>query len=263
MIPRIIHYTWFSGLPFPESVQQCIASWHQHMPDWEYVLWDAERIKTIQSDWLQECLQQQKWAFAADFVRLYALSQQGGIYLDTDCMVYHSFESFLHHQAFIGREWYVHLDSGTTRHFLSSHCFGAVSGHPYIDRCLTYYSDRHFVRTSDSSLPDNLRFDQTLLPQIQCQLAQQMYGYDPSPCHTGIQNLTFQDTELVVYPYPYFDPYDTKPQTIVRHLSLGSWYGKVAKLPAKVSVSQRISYRLDFWFRHFLWRHGYIVERKR
>lgn len=233
------------------------------MPDWQYMLWDAERIKDIDSVWLKECLQEHKWAFAADYVRLYALSQYGGIYLDTDCLVYHSLETFLHHQAFIGREWYVHIDGGTTWHYLSSHCFGAVSGHPFVLRCLEYYKGRHFVKSADGSLPDNLRLDQTLLPLIQCQLAQQMYGYDPSSWRSGIQNLLFHDSELVVYSYPYFDPYDIQKHTIVRHLSLGSWYGKVAKVSARASFLQRIKYRLDLWFRHFLWRHGYIVEHKR
>lgn len=263
MIPKIIHYTWFSRDPFPESVQQCISSWHQHMPDWEYVLWDADRVESIQSVWLQECLQQHKWAFAADYVRLFALRKFGGIYLDTDCLVYCPLDPLLTNNAFIGREWYVHIDSGTTWHYLTSHCIGAVQGHPYIDRCLQYYSDRHFIRASDSNLPDNLRYDQTLLPLIQCQLAQQMYGYDPSPCHNGIQHLSIQDSDLVVYPYPFFDPYDILPQTFVRHLSLGSWYGKKAKVPVKSTLLHRIHYRLDLLFRHFMWRHGYIVEHKR
>ena len=39
MIPKQIHYTWFSGEPFPERIQECIESWHKHMPEYEYVLW--------------------------------------------------------------------------------------------------------------------------------------------------------------------------------------------------------------------------------
>lgn len=263
MIPKIIHYTWFSGDSFPEEVRQCIASWHQHMPDWEFILWDAARIRDIDSMWLRECLEQRKWAFAADYVRLFALKHYGGVYLDTDCLVYRTLEPFLRHAAFIGREWYVHIDGGTTWHYLSSHCFGAEPGHPFILRCLEYYNSRHFIKSADYSLPDNLRLDQTLLPLIQSQLAQQIYGYNPSTCHSGIQNLIFHDSELVVYPYPYFDPYETRKNSIVRHLSLGSWYNKATKVPIKASVSQRIRYRLDLWLRHFLWRHGYIVEHKR
>lgn len=263
MIPKIIHYTWFSSDPFPESVRQCIASWHQHMPDWEYMLWDSERIKDIDSIWLKECLQERKWAFAADFVRLYALNRYGGIYLDADCFVYRSLETLLSHQAFIGREWYVHINGDNTWHYLSSHCFGAVPGHSFIERCLLYYSDRHFLLSLDATLPDNLRLDQTLLPLIQCQLAQQMYSYDPKPSRQGIQHLSSHDSSLEVYPYPYFDPYTAKDLSYVRHISLGSWYGKATKVPTRATLSQRIRYRFDLWLRHLLWRHGYIVEHKR
>ena len=77
MIPKKIHYCWFSNEPFPEQVQQCIASWKQYMPDWEYVLWNYDRIKDIDSIWLKECLAAKKWAFAADFVRLWAVYHDG------------------------------------------------------------------------------------------------------------------------------------------------------------------------------------------
>lgn len=56
MIPKIIHYTWFSGDSFPEKIHDCIDSWHKYKPEYEYVFWDAERIKDIDSVWLRECL---------------------------------------------------------------------------------------------------------------------------------------------------------------------------------------------------------------
>ena len=30
MIPKIIHYIWFGGKPFPSKVQECIDSWHKY-----------------------------------------------------------------------------------------------------------------------------------------------------------------------------------------------------------------------------------------
>lgn len=41
MIPKIFHYTWFSGEPIPEKIQACIDSWHKYMPEYEYVLWNV------------------------------------------------------------------------------------------------------------------------------------------------------------------------------------------------------------------------------
>lgn len=61
MIPKIIHYTWFSGEAFPEKIQNCIDSWHKVMPYFEFVCWDAEKIKELDSCWLRECLAERKW----------------------------------------------------------------------------------------------------------------------------------------------------------------------------------------------------------
>ena len=60
MIPKIIHYTWFSGDPFPEKIQQCIDSWHQQMPEYEFRLWDMEAIKDIDVPFLKEAIKAQK-----------------------------------------------------------------------------------------------------------------------------------------------------------------------------------------------------------
>ena len=27
MIPKVIHYCWLSGDPYPENIQKCISSW--------------------------------------------------------------------------------------------------------------------------------------------------------------------------------------------------------------------------------------------
>ena len=54
MIPKIIHFTWFSGDVLPDQIQKCIDSWHQCMPEYEYILWDANRLKEIDSVWLNE-----------------------------------------------------------------------------------------------------------------------------------------------------------------------------------------------------------------
>ena len=131
MIPKIIHYTWFSNDPYPEMVEECIASWHKQMPEYEFRLWDMSSIIDIDSVFLREALQERKWAFAADFVRLYAIYHNGGIYLDTDVIVYKSFDPLLEQRAFIGRENSVQVDQSSTVVYLTSHCFGAEKRPPF------------------------------------------------------------------------------------------------------------------------------------
>ena len=45
MIPKIIHYTWFSDDPYPEKIKECMKSWKIHMPDYQFIHWDMEKIK--------------------------------------------------------------------------------------------------------------------------------------------------------------------------------------------------------------------------
>ena len=69
-----------------------MKSWKIHMPDYQFIHWDMEKIKDIKVPFLKEALEEKKWAFAADFVRLYAIYNYGGIYLDTDCLLYNSLD---------------------------------------------------------------------------------------------------------------------------------------------------------------------------
>lgn len=263
MIPKIIHYTWFSGDPFPAPVRECIDSWHKFMPDWEYILWDAERIKEIDSIWVSECLQECKWAFAADYVRLYAVEKYGGIYLDTDCKIIKTLDSsILQEDAFIGQEWYVHIDCFSNRRYLTSHCFGAIAHHPFIARCLRYYFDRHFVLTQDCTLPDDLHYDQTLLPKIQCQLAMQMYGYNPSPTSRKQELLDTQFGRLSVYPSSYFNPYDVKSHAYVLHLALGGWSEESRRKQTNPTLLRRLKISFNYRLERLMWHLGYIIVKK-
>ena len=223
MIPKKIHYCWFSNDPYPDEVKRCLASWHQYMPDYEYILWDSERIKNVDSVWLRECLEERKWAFAADFIRVYALYQEGGIYLDSDVVVFRSFDDLLDHRFFIGREecQYATFDDGVQQ-FLSGHCFGSEAGHSFLGKLLEYYSGRHFRRTPASTLPEDLRYDTLMLPYIQSRIAES-FGYCPSLNADYLQKL---QEDMVVFPSSYFGFWrERTPQTSTYaiHLGQGSW----------------------------------------
>ena len=56
MIPKIIHFCWLSGDPFPPPIQQCIDSWKQKIPDYEFMLWDTKRIDVNSHPWLKKAM---------------------------------------------------------------------------------------------------------------------------------------------------------------------------------------------------------------
>lgn len=256
MIPKKIHYCWFSGDPYPEKVLQCINSWKKYMPDWEYVLWDMEMVKAIDSIWLKECLNERQWAFAADFVRLYALYSQGGVYLDTDCEVYKDFSDLLSCRSFIGRENCIRFVGFNKHYFLTSHCMGAHPHDSFMHRCLHYFDDRHFIRSNDRTLPINLRYDRMILPQIQYELAMEI-GYNPDAMDNSLQVL---ENGLEVFSYQYFDANSAK-EGYCKHWAVGNWMSVPEQ---RKGSSFKFTWR--YWVRfhifkytHKWWRKHYFI----
>ena len=95
MIPKIIHYCWLSGDPFPDLINKCIDSWHNILSDYEFMLWDTRKIDVNSNLWLKQAYENKKYAFAADYIRFFALYHYGGIYLDADVEVLKDFKSLL------------------------------------------------------------------------------------------------------------------------------------------------------------------------
>ncbi len=166
LIPKVIHYCWFGRGEMPELVLRCIASWHKHMPDWEYRLWTEDSLKPIlnpflqgrtsnttdnvligseENDWLdympvyvKEAYVAKKYAFVSDYVRLWALEREGGLYLDTDVEVLKSFEPLMNDTAFVGLEESLALLPGTCVMACDAHC-------RWVKDMLATYDGSHFL----------------------------------------------------------------------------------------------------------------------
>ena len=151
MIPKKLHYCWFSGEPFPESIQRCIDSWHKFLPDFEWVKWDAEKALSTNLLWVKEALAEKRWAFAADAVRLYALYTEGGVYLDTDVEVLKPFDELLQGTYFFGYE------NGSQR--IEAATMGCEAGFAPLQALLDYYKEQNFSYDEDE-------VDQMVLPNI-------------------------------------------------------------------------------------------------
>ena len=140
MIPKIIHYCWFGRGEMPELVQTCIASWHTHMPDWEYRLWTEDNFEINEApQYVREAYIAKKYAFVSDYVRLWALEREGGVYLDTDVEVLQSFDPLLSDTAFIGLEESKALLPGTCVMGCEAHC-------GWVKDMLTTYDNARFIR---------------------------------------------------------------------------------------------------------------------
>ena len=94
MIPQTIHYVWLGGRPLDEMGVQCIQSWETHLPGWRIKKWD-ERNSPISHPFVANMMKKGLFAFASDYIRIHALSKEGGLYLDTDVEIIRPADSIL------------------------------------------------------------------------------------------------------------------------------------------------------------------------
>ena len=104
MIPKIVHYIWFGGNSYSEKIQHCIDSWHKYLPDYEFMLWNEETFDVNSVRFTKEAYENKKWAFVSDYVRVYALYNYGGFYLDTDVEVLKPLTDFTGNKLLLGTD---------------------------------------------------------------------------------------------------------------------------------------------------------------
>lgn len=186
MIPKIIHFCWLSADPYPEKIQKCIDSWKEFLPDYEFIHWDLEKLKELNSNWAIQAFENKKYAFAADFVRCYSVFHYGGIYLDTDVEVLKSFNDLLGYKSFIG------LDSNGD---LEAAIFGAEQHTEWVKKALDFYKNRNFINQDGS-------FNIVTMPKVLRSALN-----DTIPTELNINKPTcYNNIEL--FPKEYFSPKD-------------------------------------------------------
>lgn len=192
-IPKVIHYCWLSKDSVPNDLQHYMDTWKEHLGDYEFVKWDFSRFDINRSDWVREAFENKKYAFAADYIRMYALYTEGGIYLDMDVEVLKSFDNLLDMDYFM---CYENNDDKTPEVAV----FGAKKGCVWISDVLSYYEDRHFVKADGT-------FDCRPLPKIaKAVLTEKGYTFKSVPDIAEMGGGNFAVKELVILPFEFFSP---------------------------------------------------------
>ena len=207
MIPKIIHYCWFGRSEMPELALKCIESWHKYMPDYDYKLWNEDNFDINCNQYVKEAYEAQKFAFVSDYVRLFALLNEGGIYMDTDVEVLKSYDPLLHLNGFIGFEGTKSILIGT----------GTIACHPqgdWVTEQIQAYRDARFVHPDGS-------FDMTTNPHRITKIMVK---------NGLVQNGLEQDyKDMHIFPTDYFCPRQTTGEyfitenTYCDHHFMGSW----------------------------------------
>ncbi len=215
MIPKIIHRGWLSGDAFAPLIKTCIDSWKDKLPDYTIKLWDTNAIDVRSNLWLNQAFLVKKYAFAADYIRFYALYHYGGIYLDADVEVIKSFDNLLDKDLFLGEESGGDVEAAV---------IGVRKGVEWIKECLDYYEKRPFIKGDGS--------------------------YDMRPVPLLI-NEKVKKYNIILYPYTFFSPKDynvgkinvTDDTYCIHHFD-GKWIRSGFKASFKKSIHSIIYFVL-------------------
>ena len=206
MIPKKIHYCWFGNGEMPELALKCIESWHEFMPDYKYKLWNEDNFAIEYNQYVKEAYDAKKYAFVSDVARLYALKNEGGIYLDVDFEVFKSFDDLLHFKAFAGFE-------GSKTNPVMMGVIGSEADGEWVNEQLEQYSWRRFIIDGKHDLTTNVRFI------TDCMIKE---GFLPNG-----KEQDFKD--LHIFPVDYFCPrlttgeYVRTENTYCEHIGTSSW----------------------------------------
>lgn len=228
MIPKKIHYCWFGRGQMPDLALKCIDSWHAYLPEYEYKLWNEDNFDINSNQYVKEAYDAKKYAFVTDYVRLYALYSEGGIYMDTDVEVLKPYDDLLFLTGFIGFEGtkYQHIGTGT---------IACIKGSEWAEEQMRAYDNIHFLKEDNS-------FDLTTNPVRITRIMAE---------HGFIQNGKEQlYKEMHVFPTEYFCPRQTTGEfllsenTYCDHHFMGSWNMNKKRSPLQVLIGQKGMIRL-------------------
>ena len=221
MIPKKIHYCWFGDKSIPVQAKRFLAGWKTLCPEYDVVQWNESNSPLQDNIYIVQARAARKWAFVSDYVRLKALWEQGGVYLDTDVELLRPLDCFLGSPMFVGFE---------NRERIATCIIGAEPHHPLVGELLEEYESLSFLRQDGS--PDYTTNVERMTAMLQRHGARLDGSYQ-------------YFTELVIYPRAVFSPkslengkiYLTKDTHAIHHFS-ATW------MPLRNRVNTRIAQAL-------------------
>jgi len=87
MIPKIIHQVWVGHYQIPEREEKLLNDIKDKNPDYQHILWTDNNLPIIPEKYKEmydKMYSQKDYVYCADMLRLLAVQQYGGFYLDID-----------------------------------------------------------------------------------------------------------------------------------------------------------------------------------
>lgn len=211
---------------------KCIKSWKKYCPDWQIIEWNEDNFDVNSTPWTKQAYEAKKYAFVADYVRLFALKNYGGVYMDTDQELIKPLDPFLNKEMFLG-----FMDAQ-----INTGLIGASKDSTTLLECFDYYRKREFINDG--------KFDQT--PNT-AWMTEILVGHG-----LNIQDEYQRIGDVDVYPKTYFCPTtcDTiqnkhSRETVAIHHWAMTWRSEKAKKSfARARRHQRTWYKAYIYLRY-------------
>jgi mannosyltransferase OCH1-like enzyme len=273
LIPKIIHYCWFGGSELPAEYAGYIEEWKVLHPGWEIKRWD-ESNAPLDDAYLNSALKLKNWSNCSNYIRLWALKNWGGIYLDTDFKLLKALDPFLVHECFLGFE---QEPSEGVDSIINNAIVGSQKSSDFIQVCY-----QELVTIFDGSEKSDLSGPGLTTKVLKSKFGLITYGFQV------ISNIT-------LYPTEYFYPIHVHkahllnkyvehiyPETYGIHMWGRSWVEKkdlleiidylnfkalnqdiyINQLKDNLEESNRKSEEIWFWKSHFEEKFNSLVQHK-
>lgn len=133
-IPKKLHHIWVGEKDPP---YHWLNTWREKMPDWEYTLWDNEKVfgrKWRNQEILDFYRERKIWHGVADVVRYEILQEQGGFMSGADAVCLHSVEELLQDDAF---DIYTVYENEICRKGLTSPIHASTPNNDFLEKIIT------------------------------------------------------------------------------------------------------------------------------
>ena len=237
MIPKIIHFCWLSDDPYPESIQRCMDTWKKFLPDYTIKRWSTKSFNLDSVPLAKQAFESKRYAFAADYIRAYALYTEGGIYLDSDVMIHKDPHLLFEDAEYVSGlefmpadlwKYSISIDEGCRRLAdvdkipgvgLQAAVMASVPGHPLTKKILEYYQDKDLQYILGNNI---------LAPIVQARCAEEFdFRYTNTEQHL--------DCGIVIYPTGVIGQNRNEVYgRYMTHMCAGSWLEK------KPTLKQRL-----------------------
>lgn len=206
-IPKIIHYVWLGGKEKSELAATCIKSFKTHNPDYQIKEWNESNILEINNFQVNRAIEEKNWAYASDIIRVYALKEYGGIYLDTDVLLIKSLDSLLDNELFLSYE---------SKYWFGSAVIGVIKDHPVLNLIYLRYLGEEDIKFNTNALTVHA-FTAAL---------KYLYNFKPDGLTKEFEHLKALSSDYF-YPIDYMTLKDNQTtNTIGIHYYAGSWHDK-------------------------------------